>query len=124
MRENNVKRAILVLQPNSSSTSKALSPQARRAIDGLAAHGYIIEDFQEEELLINITEHVLVPKHIPMTDEEKIALLKNYRLSESQLPRIKIKDPIARYYGLQRGQVNLKYIILIFFKGCENYSSK
>jgi DNA-directed RNA polymerases I, II, and III subunit RPABC1 len=35
-----------------------------------------LEYFQEKELLVNITEHELVPKHYPLSDEEKRELLK------------------------------------------------
>ncbi|KAL9657250.1 hypothetical protein ABK040_011472 [Willaertia magna] len=105
MKENNVKRAILVLRPPDSLSQKDLSSQAKRAIEALQAIGYILETFKENELLVNITEHVLVPKHEPLTASQKEDLLTKYKLKETQLPRIKISDPIARYYGLQRGQV-------------------
>lgn len=36
---------------------------------------YIIEQFAEIELIVNITEHQLVPQHIVLTKEEKEALL-------------------------------------------------
>ncbi|OTB03348.1 hypothetical protein M426DRAFT_321919 [Hypoxylon sp. CI-4A] len=64
-----------------------------------------IEWFLEEDLLINITHHELVPRHVVLSREEKAALLKRYRLKETQLPRILQKDPVAKYFGMKRAQV-------------------
>ena len=64
-----------------------------------------IECFSISELMVNITEHSFVPKHILLTDEEKSQLLKRYKIKESQLPKILTSDPVARYLGLRRGNV-------------------
>ena len=148
MNEDDVKRAILVVQ-------QSLTAFAKQAIVEICAQeGTILEQFQEAELLVNITEHVLVPMHVVLSREEKQTLLKRYRLKEIQLPRMQahasrlpasvlasapasrlappasrlrhtsprparpavalasrpalppqVSDPVARYYGLQRGQV-------------------
>ncbi len=42
-----------------------------------------IELFNQEELLVNITEHELVPEHQLLSEEEKKELLKRYKVRES-----------------------------------------
>jgi DNA-directed RNA polymerases I, II, and III subunit RPABC1 len=97
MHKESIKRTVMVGKGN-------ITPSAKQAITEVQTH-FIIEYFEEKELLVNITEHELVPKHIVMTDVEKQALLKRYRVKEGQLPKIQVTDPVARYFGLSRGQV-------------------
>ncbi|BAT93406.1 hypothetical protein LR48_Vigan05g000500 [Vigna angularis] len=66
---------------------------------------YKVEIIRIEDLLINITKHVLQPKYEILTDEEKKALLTKHSLEEKQLPCMLKTDGIARYYGLEKGQV-------------------
>ncbi|CAO1633259.1 unnamed protein product [Jaminaea pallidilutea] len=94
---NNIQRGILIW-------SEKLSAAARKVIDAMRQQ-FKLEDFEEAYLLVNITHHQLVPKHEVMTAEEKKALLQRYRLKDTQLPRIQLNDPVARYFGLSRGQV-------------------
>ncbi|XP_068341824.1 DNA-directed RNA polymerase V subunit 5A-like isoform X2 [Pyrus communis] len=65
----------------------------------------LITQNQITDLLVNITKHVLKPKHRVLTDKEKGKLLKKYNIEEKQLPRLSRKDAISRYYGLEKGQV-------------------
>ncbi|XP_065917625.1 DNA-directed RNA polymerases I, II, and III subunit RPABC1-like [Dysidea avara] len=97
MQEENISRAIIVVQ-------QGMTPSAKMALVEMAPK-YILEQFMEAELMINITEHELVPEHVVMTTEEKNDLLARYKLKEHQLPRIQQSDPVARYFGLKRGQV-------------------
>ncbi|CAD6191779.1 unnamed protein product [Caenorhabditis auriculariae] len=97
MQEQTISRAIIVVQTG-------MTPSAKQSIGDMAPK-YTLEHFLEAELMVNITEHELVPEHVVMTSEEKAELLARYKLKDSQLPRIQQSDPVARYFGLRRGQV-------------------
>ncbi|KAE9462893.1 hypothetical protein C3L33_05200, partial [Rhododendron williamsianum] len=92
-----VSRAILVIQ-------HGLTPQAK-AVIGEVAKKYRMETFQDSELLVNINEHELVPKHEVLTSKEENELLEKYKVKRAQLPRMLVTDPIARYFGLKMGQI-------------------
>jgi len=96
--DNNFSSGIFITQENPNAA-------ALRAFEPLLEQGVRAEQFKEEDLLVNITKHELVPKHILLSDEEKKVLLDRYRLRETQLPRIQSTDPVAKYLGLRRGQV-------------------
>ncbi|KAJ7746394.1 RNA polymerase [Mycena metata] len=97
LEEKAIQRGIIVF-PSTMTSS------ARKVITAMAAT-YKLEEFSESDLLVNIVHHTLVPRHDVLSQEEKKLLLEKYRLKETQLPRIQLADPVARYYGLRRGQV-------------------
>ncbi|XP_019512807.1 PREDICTED: DNA-directed RNA polymerases I, II, and III subunit RPABC1 isoform X1 [Hipposideros armiger] len=110
MQEENITRALIVVQQGMTPSAKQLgawlslrSGLFQSLVD--MAPKYILEQFLQQELLINITEHELVPEHVVMTKEEVTELLARYKLRENQLPRIQAGDPVARYFGIKRGQV-------------------
>ena len=53
---------------------QTMTSSANKVIQSLPSK-HTLESFQENELLVNITHHVLVPKHEVLTSEEKAALL-------------------------------------------------
>lgn len=97
MKAESVLNAVIVLRVD-------ITPYAKQALQEMSDQ-FRIEHFREAELLVDITKHQLVPDHQVLTQNEKTALLKRYRLKENQLPRIQPNDPIARYFGMKRGQV-------------------
>eukprot|EP00301_Raphidiophrys_heterophryoidea_P016808 c26467_g1_i1.p1 GENE.c26467_g1_i1~~c26467_g1_i1.p1 ORF type:complete len:220 (-),score=47.83 c26467_g1_i1:243-866(-) len=98
MKTEQVNRSIII-------TENGLGAKAKSSIQEVQGKDFRIEEFLENHLLINITEHELVPKHTVLTDFEEKALLKRYGVKAQQLPRISVNDPVARYYGLRRSQI-------------------
>ncbi|KAK3136095.1 hypothetical protein QOZ80_5BG0427980 [Eleusine coracana subsp. coracana] len=95
-KDDNLSRLILVLQ------GKIMS-QARESIKDIFP--FKVDIFQITELLVNITKHVLKPKHEVLTEEEKPKLLKEYNVKDSQLPRMLETDAVSRYYGLGKVEI-------------------
>lgn len=63
------------------------------------------EVFYEVDLLVNIVDNNLVPKHIILSDEESNDILKEYKINKENLPRILSGDRIAKYYNVKPGQI-------------------
>jgi DNA-directed RNA polymerase I, II, and III subunit RPABC1 len=90
--------------------SGKINPFAKKTKDLLASGRdggtpFMVETFELDEVVVNITKHELVPKHEPLTEEEVADMLKAHSLQLSMLPRILSSDPLSRYFGMRRGQV-------------------
>lgn len=65
-----------------------------------------IQIFLSKELLYNPTKHELVPKHKKLSPEAAETLINDLQLkSKNQLPFIQKQDIIARWLGLQPGDI-------------------
>jgi DNA-directed RNA polymerase subunit H (RpoH/RPB5) len=63
------------------------------------------EIFLEKEMLINIVDHISVPYHQLLNEEESKKLITEYEIKKKELPRIFVTDPIARYYNAKVGKI-------------------
>lgn len=107
---------IILRQSITPAASKILSQlSAQASVSGgqnasPAQQQLRLETFHEQELLVNLTQHQLVPEHRVLSRTEVSELLSRYRLNGKnggarQLPRIQLQDPVCRYFGLVRGDV-------------------
>jgi DNA-directed RNA polymerase I, II, and III subunit RPABC1 len=64
-----------------------------------------IESFILNQLIINITKHIMMPKFEVISDNEIEILLKEFSITKNQLPKILLTDPISRYFGVKSGDI-------------------
>lgn len=64
------------------------------------------EIFEECNLMVDMVTLFNIPTHIPLSQEESDAVIREYAtLKKQQIPRIADSEPIACYYNLYPGQV-------------------
>ncbi|XP_028784303.1 DNA-directed RNA polymerase V subunit 5C-like [Neltuma alba] len=95
MNQERLSRLILVLQ----------SKMTTYAGKELQKWPFRVEIFKIHDLLVNISKHTLQPKYEVLTTDEKEKLLEKYKMEAKQLPCLLETDGMARYYGLEKGQV-------------------
>ena len=65
-----------------------------------------IQVFSIDNLLVNITKHVLVPPLRILPEEDKEKIMETYKLNRlTQLPIILKSDPVAKFYGVRKGDL-------------------
>ncbi|KAL1564346.1 DNA-directed RNA polymerase V subunit 5C-like [Salvia divinorum] len=88
-------KVILVVQSKMNS-------HAQKVLDEYSVK---VETFLIADLLVNISKHFLEPKYEILSPGEKDKLIKKHAIEDKKLPMMLESDAIARYYGLEKGQV-------------------
>jgi DNA-directed RNA polymerase subunit H (RpoH/RPB5) len=63
------------------------------------------EVFFSWQLMMNMIEHVSVPKHTPLDENKKKEFFDSYNVKKNQCPQIYTEDKVAKYYNLQSSDV-------------------
>lgn len=64
------------------------------------------EEVEKEKIVgLKVTEHIYVPKHEILSEEEAEELLKRLHAKPEQLPYIHVSDPVVRELGAKPGQI-------------------
>lgn len=59
------------------------------------------EIFTEEEMMINLIDNVLVPKHEILPKEEALNFYEKFNCKKRNMPKLLSGDPVARYYNMK-----------------------
>ena len=54
---------------------------------------------------IDVSKHILVPKHVKLNEKEKTSLLEKYDINTKQLPKILKTDAAIKELGTKEGDV-------------------
>ena len=99
----NTHKFIAVVQEYPASVT--LQAIQNKNLQMLASDGFL-QLFLMKEMMYNPMKHLLVPKHKKLSDEAVKKLMDELQLkSKTQLPLIQRQDIIARWIGLQQGDI-------------------
>lgn len=79
-----------------------LSPDASREAMKLKKKATVLHI---SSLAFPVSEHVMVPKHTALTDEESLLWEKDHKLSRFKLPVLKFADVVRVWYGWKKGTI-------------------
>jgi DNA-directed RNA polymerase subunit H len=60
---------------------------------------------KEKEVVINVFQHELVPRHVILDRKEAEDVLKKYHVKPYQFPYIKVSDPACQMIGAKPGDL-------------------
>jgi DNA-directed RNA polymerase subunit H (RpoH/RPB5) len=98
LKDDDIQRSIIIIEVS-------VTPHAKQTLKELRINGIYIDVFLINELQVNISHNYLVPKHIICSQEEKLSVMRTYKVDRSQLMGIKASDPMAKYIGALKGQL-------------------
>jgi DNA-directed RNA polymerase I, II, and III subunit RPABC1 len=64
-----------------------------------------LEIFFENDLKVNLIDHVLIPECQVLSEQEKILFETEYNLKKKEMGKILSNDQLARYYGMKPGDI-------------------
>ena len=97
MQKEEIASAVIIIKNKASNYAKIATKRFEPV--------FHIDLFSENDLLVDITEHFLVPPHILLSEAETKDLLERLCVPANKLPKIDVNDPVCRYYGFKPGQV-------------------
>ena len=81
---------------------ESINPKTEIAINNYKTQ---TEVFKFSSLTYNVIDHVHVPKHIVLTDEDAEKVKNEYNATNKNLPLIYASDPIAKYYNMKQNNI-------------------
>lgn len=98
MDSESLKNAIIIVR-------NSVTPHAQATLRLLNSQKIHITVFNMNELQFDIFEHEKVPKHTICSSKEKKLIMQLYNITPSQIPKIKISDPVIKRLGATKGQL-------------------
>jgi DNA-directed RNA polymerase I, II, and III subunit RPABC1 len=94
-KDENINLILLLREKENSTVTKELE---RKQYEN-------VEIFLKKNMIFNITQHIYVPKHIVLSNEESEEVVAKFNTPKIKFPKILKSDPVARYFALKSGMM-------------------